>query len=265
MFMKLFRKPVLLLGVIALAMTANSQTPLDTARNIALEFFKTYDSLHYLTFDVKFIYSSDTVYGDYSHEVMTGTYTMSGSKAKYNIGDVEYLQNDSFNIAVYHKDEMIVVADPVVRNAGSLLPMRDMIDSLLQSYAPHYTISVKAASTGVDDSLGYVKLLKKTTDTLSYYNKYVIEFNLEYFTITAIDIEFTEPGHNLSIEDEPDEAVRLLKNSSRTRRLRIEFSNYRLENFSDDVYSENNFIWEEDGEYKPVGKFKTYTVYNARK
>jgi hypothetical protein len=64
--------------------------------------------------------------------------------------------------------------------------------------------------------------------------------------------------------DEPDDGQRLLKNTARKKTLRIEFLNYRFDNFSGSIYSENNLIWEEDGEYKPVEKYKEYKVYNTK-
>ncbi|MDZ4792825.1 MAG: hypothetical protein SGI83_00970 [Bacteroidota bacterium] len=242
-----------------------AQTTLDSAMNTALNFFKTYDSIPYLTFDVRYTHFSDTAYSDFSYEVMKGSYTMSGRKAKYSMGDVDYLQNDSFLVAVYHKDEQIVVSDPPVQNAGSYLPMRDMLDSLLQAYSTDYNIWVKSTSTDTEtDSIGYIRLIRKLNNTEAAYNRYIIEFDIARNVITKVEFEYTQPGSNLSVEQEPNEGQRLLKNTDRRKTLCIEFLNYRFDNFSDNIYSENNIIWEEDGEYKPVEKYKNYKVYNAK-
>ncbi len=244
---------------------AKAQTVVDTARNVALEFFKTYDSIPYLTFDVKYTFFSDTAYSDFSYDVMTGTYTMSGKKAKYSLGDVDYLQNDSFLIAVYNTDQLMVVSNPPVENAGSYLPMRETLDSLLQAYSTSYDISVKSIINDPEtDTVGYIRLIKKTGDTLAQYNLYIIEFDMPRNTIRKVEFQYTEPGLGLTPAEEPDDGQRLLKNTARQKTLRIEFFNYRFDNFSDDVYSENNLIWDEDGEYKPVEKYKTYALYNVR-
>lgn len=238
---------------------------IDSAKTVALNFFRTYDSLHYLTFDMKYRLFSDTVYSDFSYESVEGKYTLNGKKARYSFGNVEYLQNDSFFLAVYHADQQIVVTNPPMQNASSYIPLRETIDSLLQAYSANYNIWVKSVPVNPDtDTLGYIRLIKKENDTLAAYNRYIIEFDIAQNLITRIEYEYTEPGQYLTPAEEPDEGQRLLRNTARKKTLRIDFYNYRFENFSDDYYSENNFIWQEDGEYKAVEKYKEYRVINAR-
>ncbi|HMT72970.1 MAG TPA: hypothetical protein PKA77_02815 [Chitinophagaceae bacterium] len=255
---------VILFGGMSAGVYAQGET-VDTARNIALNFFRTYDSIPYLTFDVRYSLFSDTVYSDFSYEAVKGVYTLNRSKARYTIGDVEYLQNDSFLLAVYHKDQQIIVANPTAKNAGSYVPLRETLDSLLQAYSANYYIWVKSIPVDPDtDTTGYIKLEKKPDDTVAVYNRYTIEFDIAQNLITKIEYEYTEPGLNLTADTEPDEGQRLLKNTARRKTLRIEFFNYRFDNFSDSYYSENNFIWQEDGEYKPVEKYRDYGIVNAR-
>jgi len=267
--MKMFKIKICIAAILFFMVSTQSnlraQTTLDSARNTALNFFRTYDSIPYLTFDVRYTLYSDTAYSDFSYETLKGTYTLNGKRARYSLGDVEYLQNDSFLVAVYHKDEQIIISDPPVQNSGSYIPLRETLDSLLQAYSSNYDIWVKNSTTDPDiDSLGYIRLVRKLNDTIAAYNRYTIEFNIEKNFITKVEYEYTEPGLGLTSEDEPNEGQRLLKNTARRKTLRIEFMNYRFDNFSDDQYSENNFVWEEDGEYKPVDKYRTYKVYNAR-
>jgi hypothetical protein len=267
------RKTILLLIVLAVLGTsgAKAQTTADTARNMAMLFYKTYDSIPYITFDVRYTYLSDTLYSDFKYETMKGSYTMSANKAKYSLGDVDYLQNDSFLIAVYHKDEMMVVSNPPVQNAGSYLPMRSLLDSLLNAYSADYDISVDNKIDTLPSSAepelntkGYISFTRKPGNTQAQFNRYLLEYDIENNVITKVEYEFVEPGANLTPAEESDAGQRLLKNSNRKKILRIEFSNYRFDNFSDSVYSENNLIWEEDGVYKPIAQYKYYKVYNAR-
>lgn len=270
--MKRFISTILVTALVLLVFNdAHAQTAADTARNKVLQLFQTYDSIPYITFDVKYTYKSDTTFSDYAVETMKGSYTMSGKKAKYSLGDVEYLQNDSFLIAVYHKDQMMVVSQPTVQNSGSYLPMRDMVDSLLQAYANDYDIVVDVKMdtipSTVEDEIetkGFIQLTRKTGNTNAQFDRYRLEFDLDQNIITKLEYAFTEPGQGLTPAEEPDAGQRLLKNTARKRILQIEFSNYRFDNLSDTVYSENNWIWEEDGELKPVEQFKYYKVYNAR-
>ena len=259
------KKLTILVLLLSLTRMAIAQTTLDTARSTAANFFRTYDSIPYLTFDAKFTYFSDTIYSDYSHDVLKGTYTMSGKKARYTLGTTEYLQNDSFYLAVYHDEQTIVVSGPKAASAGSFMPMREVSDSLLLAESSHYDFTVKTTTPDPEtDNVGFITLTRKLNDTIAQFNRYTITFAISTNTITAIEYEFTEPGQELTSVDEPDDAQRLLKNTDRKRTLRIEFTNYRFGHFADADYSESLFIWEEDGQYRPVEKYKSYTVYNAR-
>ncbi len=238
---------------------------LDSAKNTALGFFRTYDSLQYITFDVRYTLYSDTVYSKFSYETVKGTYTLNGRKARYTLGDVDYLQNDSFLVAAYHKDQQIIISTPPAQNAGSYVPLRETLDSLLHAYSANYDIYIKTISTDPDtDTTGYIRLVRKTGDTVAVYNYYQIEFDIIQNLIRKVEFEYTEPGQGLTSTDEPDEGQRLLKNMPRNKTLRIEFTNYRFDRFEDSWYSEKQYVWLEDGEYKPVEKYRNYQVFNAR-
>jgi len=246
--------------------TTIAQSTIQEARTAALKLYKTYDSLPYVTFDAKYRYFTDTAYSDFTSEVVKGVYTLNGKKARYTLGDVEYLQNDSFLVTVFHKDQMMVISDPPVNNAGSYMPTREILDSLLEVYSEYYDVWVKTEASGSTDTggTGYIKLVRKDNNDLAQYNHFIIEFDLERSVITKIEYEYQQPGLGLTDQDEPDVSLRLLRNTPRRKTLSIELYNYRFDHLSEADYSENVFIWEEDGEYKPVEKFKEYKVYNAR-
>lgn len=265
--MKAFQKIITILIVLfSVCGTVTAQSTIEAAQAAAAQLYRTYDSIPYLTFDARYKYFTDTAYSEYTTEVVKGAYTMNGKKARYTLGDVEYLQNDSFLVAVYHKDQMMVVSNPPVLNAGSYMPTRELLDSLLTAYSAHYDIWVKTVQSGTDDldTLGYIKFIKKNDNDVAQYNHFIIEFDLRQYVITKIEYEYQQPGLGLTEQDEPDAALRLLRNTPRKKTLSIELNNYRFDHLSDTDYSENVFIWEEDGEYKPVEKYKDYKVYNAR-
>src|SRR5689334_14707452 len=67
-----------------------------TPIQIMTEIYKAYDSINYLTFDVKYTYSSDTLNGNFINDALEGSYTMAGKRALYNLGNIQFMQNDSF-------------------------------------------------------------------------------------------------------------------------------------------------------------------------
>lgn len=222
-----------------------------SVQDIMSGIYKKYDSLSYITFNVKYTYSTDTLLGDFTHEVMNGSYTMAGKKAKYTIGDIDFLQNDSFLIAVYNNDKFIMVSDPKTANAGSELPMRSVIDSMMQAYIQHYTISTSGA-------LGRITF--ERADDTAQFKKFMISYDPATNYLRSIQYDYEE---NVMAEPAEDTTV-ALRSALRQKRLTIDFSDYRLDNFSPQLYNENNYIWFEDGECKPIDKYRGYKIYYSR-
>jgi len=221
--------------------------------------YHNYDSVKYLSFDVKFNYGSDTLLGKFDAEQMDGTYTLAGNKAKYRLGDIDFMQNDSFFIAVYNKDKLIMVDEPKAINMGSQLPMRSQIDSLLSVYASHYSISSynQSADTGVIQLLG--------TDSLAQFDRFALQYDNRNFMLYQVSYEYREPA-------ELDSAVLSSYQAStgttvipvQKKRFAIRFLNYRYENYDESAYDENNYIWFENGMCKPAARYEAYKIYYVK-
>ena len=231
---------------------ARHSTAQVTPQQVLTEVYSSYDNLKYLSFDVKYTYTSDTVNGDFVHDVLQGSYTLAGSKAKFNIGDIEFMQNDSFFITIYNNDKIILVADPRNANAGKELPMRQVMDSLVNTLS-HYNIQVSGAEdtvtlnlTAVDDIAQFIKF------SLSYDTAQKVLYNIEYV--------FEEPVQIT----EKDTLTATLQRVNRIKRFKVEFLNYRFDNFSESVYDENKYIFFENGECKPVEKYNDFRLFYSR-
>ena len=83
--MNLIKKLILsLLVLIAVAkpININAQSVSDAMRGIN----KAYDSIPYISFNIKYTYTSDTLTGKSQYEVMLGQYTLAGKRAKFMLG-----------------------------------------------------------------------------------------------------------------------------------------------------------------------------------
>src|SRR5260370_24527456 len=101
MILENFKKPIpllmlMLFSAMSIQIKAQSARISPSPQQIMADIYKVYDSLNYLTFDLKYTYTSDTLNGDFTNDVLQGSYTMAGKKAKYNLGEIEFMQNDSF-------------------------------------------------------------------------------------------------------------------------------------------------------------------------
>ena len=221
--------------------------------------YQNYDSIKYLSFDVKFNYGSDTLLGKYDEEQMDGTYTMAGKRAKYRLGDIDFMQNDSFFIAVYNKDKLIIVDEPKTINIGSQLPLRQQMDSMMLSYANQYTFSnyTRSADTGV------IQLIR--ADSSARFDQFSILYDNRTKMLYKLSYEYSEPASLDSVALD-----RMMEGSGSTappmqkKRLTISFLNYRFDNYDDSVYNENNYIWFENDVCKPVTRYNDFKIYYSK-
>jgi hypothetical protein len=217
-----------------------------SASNVMAKIYRAYDSIPYVTFDVKYTYNSDTLNGNFTHDVLAGEYTLAGKHAKFRLGDIEFMQNDSFLITVYNKEKFMLVADPPKTKT---LPMRETIDSLLQVYSLHYNIT-----TTLDSTNGSVNFVGN--DSIAQFKSLTINYEPQRKLLKSVNYVFQEMEANDSSQSVP---------TLRTKRLKVEFSNYRVDNFSKSLYDENNYVFFEKHACKPVSKYKEYRVFYYRK
>lgn len=224
------------------------------------DIYRKYDSTKNLSFDVRFEYSSDTLLGKYDYEQMAGKYILAGNKARYTLGDIDFLQNDSFFIAVYNRDKLIIVDEPKLLNSGSILPMRQQLDSLLQNYNEHYNIN----SYNLSEDTGVIELIK--SDSTAQLDRFSITYNRSNKMMLKLYYEYKEAA------DLDTNAIAVLKSIPgaedkipiQKKRLTIHFLNYRNNNFDDVIFNENNYIWFDNGMWKPTTMYNDYKIYYTK-
>lgn len=251
---KLFKKHLSLALVMAGLLylnSSNAQSCSCLPQQVMTKIYKAYDSINYLTFNIKYSYSSDTINGDFIDDVLEGSYTLAGKRARFNLGDIEFMQNDSFFISVYKDNKLMVVADPRNANTGSELPMRQVMDSLI-STAAHYTIT-NTVVAGDTVALVYNKL-----DSLAEFLQFKVTYDTTDNIIQSIRYVFEETAETDSLGYTSLPVLR-------KKTLLIEFSDYRFDNVADSLYDENQFIYFEDRVCKPVDKYDDFKIYYSRR
>lgn len=224
-----------------------------TPQQMLADVYKTYDSLNYLSFNVKYTYTSDTVNGDFVYDMLEGSYTLAGKKAKFNIGDIEFMQNDSFFITVYNNDKFILVADPRNVNAGKELPLRQTLDTLATVWQQYST------SVSYNDDTATVTLVKY--DSAAQFLKFAVTYDTLQKVLYNIEYVFEEP---VPIAETDTLAPAQQQQAMRIKRFKIEFFNYRFDNFSESVYDENQYIFFEEGACTPVDKYHDFRIFYSR-
>lgn len=257
----MIRNAIRLLSLIIIisVCTPFSASPQNSAIvNTVEEIYRNYDSAKYLSFDIRFHYSSDTLLGKYESDNLEGYYTMAGKNAKYRLGDIDFMQNDSFFIAVYNNERVMLVDEPKSNNIGSQLPLRGMLDSMLKVYSTDYTIT----NTHLTGDTAVIQFLR--ADSMAQYDVFTLQYDTTSKWIYQLYYEFTE-------QVELDSAVLAMMTSSgqttpplQKKRLSVSFKNYRFDNIDERLYDEANYIWFDQGFCKPREKYEGFRIYYSK-
>lgn len=245
--------------------TAQAQKPADVNYEIA-KLYKLYDSSVYLVFNTLYDYSTDTVLNKYyKHETLQGEYNMYGSRCIYRIGNIDYLRNDSFSIAAYNDDKFLVVSRVnQVRGSSGVLPIRDLVDSLVNTYQEHYSVSVMDSTiedvqdTTVD-TLRVIKFIKLPNDSTSSYDYINITYDPVSYSLNAYEYGLRQP-----VELNEEDSSYVGEGLTWKVNFRIAFTNYRVSDADTKIFSEAAMIREEQpGIWVAAGKYAGYTLYWA--
>ncbi|MBS1744067.1 MAG: hypothetical protein JST81_13625 [Bacteroidetes bacterium] len=262
--MKILPKVVICL-LIFQSLNVLSYSQINTAQQILSDMYKSYDSLNYLTFDVSYNYNTDTLYGDFTQDKLNGTYTLNGKKAFYKLGDIDFMQNEDYLVAVYHKEKFIIVSDPQQSNAGGYLPMRAQMDSMFQLASAHYNVNVSTTHVSVpgDSAHTISSIIFTATDSQVAITNYVIKCDMSRHVLKSLEYVYLgNSDNNDAYETLSDSLRRSIMSTPRRKRLAITFSNYRFDNLKKEIYDVNNYVFFEDKVCKPVTKYADFKVYN---
>lgn len=245
----------LMAAMVVLLLCLSHQSKAQTLTDTLHQLYKYYDSVKYLTFDVKYDYVATDDSGHVENEQILGTFTMSGKRAWYKLGNIEFMQSDSMFFAVYHEDKIIMVAPRRYENSGAMLPLRGLLDSMSTSLNAYFT---RGANVSAGDSLIMMRFFGNGSAPFSRFDLgYDPRTNLILsmaYNYQETEYERTEPGGSSLTPVAP-----IVWN----KRLGISFGNYRFDNMSPELYSPNRYIWKDGDKWVPVDNYKDYRIYNT--
>ena len=222
-----------------LLIAARSQNPILVE---CMNINKTYVSTPYLSFNVKYKYSLDslpTVIMDSSQ----GVFKMNGYKYWGKIDSVEMLQNDSFAITVFKQDKIISLATPSY-NFSQTLPLAQWDSLFFQSDRFTFTMGVdsiwKKITVNYSPNLPYKKL-EMWYDSVTYQiNR--IKYSVSEYAGEQNFYSLSSPGAYGIVD--------------------IQFSNYQTGAFNDSAFNHWVYIANYGGVYEPSSAYSEgYQLY----
>lgn len=245
---------LLIVGLLLFCNTAITQTLADTIRNEMVAINHQYDSAFYLTFDVDITYERDTTGAVpdslFNRTAMQGTYTFHQNKALYKLGEIEYMQNDSFTIAAYKESKIMLVGKRAPgQSPGRLVPTRDMVDTMMTQLEQDFILSYADF-----DSVKVIELKNHDTNSSAIYKLIRIEFDPVTYYLVSVQYLFLDTGAGESEGTEPSEAY--------LATLTFSFTNYRVEQVGPSVFDESRFLFfNGPNDPQPAPAYSDYTLY----
>jgi hypothetical protein len=232
---------------------SSGQSLADTIRLEVKAINKAYDSAFYLTFNVDMVYNSDTLYAgtdsaDFKHSDLSGTYTFHRRNALYKLGNIEFLQNDSFTIAVYKEEKFLMVGRNNDNKAsGSFLPTRSLVDSTMKYIAINFTFSMNTT----DSSKFQITL--NAIDTQAVYERIIIEYEPKSHYLSRIAYRVKDPdyGDNSSVSGPVRKAD-----------LVFFFRHYRVQEAGPSAFDERRYLFYDGPDtIVPANAYRDFTIY----
>jgi hypothetical protein len=234
------------------AVQAYAQTP-DSIKQALYKVNKVFDSSTFLAFDVNITYSTDTLFGQYQHEELNGEYIVNQNNLYYKIGDIEYIQNDSFVYNIYHDEKMLMMTRDLISNTSSKFPLREFVDSTIAWYDTAYTISLSTT----DADYKVIKFTAKPDQQDVPYRSFSITYAPDNYYPDKFELTMYEALDNLP--DMPDSIYQYIKIRRVHKYITMSFTNYHnptnLEVFDNDTYV---FYNRQRKRYQPSEKMKDF-------
>lgn len=251
----LFRRLFFLLLLVQLGYYGRAQTAADTARAALLSIDSAYSHGFYLGFDIRITYSSDTLWAgtdsaDFNYSEMIGNYTFNGNKALYRLGDIEYMQNDSFTVALYRENKIILVGKTLPGQAtSSFMPTKAVFDTMMARLDQEYTCSMQ--------TMGDFKCVHfvANNDSAIIFKTIRIDYDPVSFLLQKVVYTMNDNGYY-------DNPGALQVPESRHVVLTFDFMNHRAGDVNPGYFNEMNYLFFDGPDIiKPASAYKDFTIY----
>lgn len=212
-----------------------------------------YDSSSYLSFDVDLQYNTDTVLGKFEADRQLASYTLNRNNIYYHVGEMEYMQNDSFAITAYNSEHTLFVTKQVVQKSSNLFPLKEFSDSALTYFFNYYTVTVTDTS---DD-----RVIRFKTDSLNVqYKEVSVFYDPHSFALTRVEMSFM----GAPVPDDHPDSIPLtysITPAAIKKQIIMQFSNYKFVS-NGDMFRDDQYIYFDRRRkiYTPVGKYKGYKL-----
>lgn len=194
----------------------------------------------YSSFSVKYQYAKKSAPGKVL-DTLTIQYKMKGSDFYCKVDQIEFFQNDSINVAVYHKNKMIILSNPSMSTDKG----RMAIDSWDSSFVATYIDSVNISDNKNSRTLNFY-----FTDNAPYSSCTIVYNNKTYRTQKMSYVERSSEY----LEEDSDKPEGII--------ITMHFSAVSKTAFNTSVFSEKKFITKQNDNWILGSAYNDYKLIN---
>lgn len=219
-------------------------------RNLLNNIRDVYDTLNNFSVDVRYTSKIEEATAGDGVQTMEGHYTLQGNFARYTLGQVECIQNDSFFVGVYNNDRLMVVSKPQSNANTRFFPMQGAVDSLLKIPADKYDVTIMEDVSG---KTGKIRFLAKEP------SEKVTLFELEYYNSSRLlkSVQYQFKDYVPAPANDTTGVGYILKHKS----LLMEFYNLSFEKSPESAFNHRQYFSFEGTEIKAADKFYGFKTY----
>jgi hypothetical protein len=242
-------KIVVTIALLGLILVVKSQPNLDSIKAELYRVNKVFDSSRFLGFDVSIKYESDTLFGKFDYQELTGHYIVNSNNMYYRMGNTEFAQNDSFVYSIYHDEKMLMMTKDRMVNS-KLFPLKEFVDSAISLYSSLYTITLTT-----EDEYRVIRFTSASND--APYKRFEVHYENESYYPVKFQMAMRDALNSLN--DIPDTIVQQIKIRPVEKRITMSFSKYyhpqKLEMFENKTYVLFDRLRKT---YRPAERLKAY-------
>lgn len=250
------KKILVMICFLAAQHWVQAQGNIEYAADKLVKINQVFDNAYFVQFNVKYIYSTDTLYGKFDQYERDGNYLIKGNNFHYKLGDVEYMQNDSFAFMLFHSDQTMMLTPRKMNSAADVFPLRQIVDSFLNTYSNYYSIDIIPNEIDGEETITF------NTDSANMpYSKFSFTYDKLNHYPTKIVFHYKEyqADHDNEEEDSTSQGHQELRNKTMT----LLFSGMTMADTDFGIFRQENYIYfdYQRRRYIPIEKFKNYSFY----
>lgn len=216
--MKMYFKCVLLIWMVSFSKAQAQSVPNGLELMEIIKVNEAYRTAADLSFDINITYADSATPTSITERVI-GSYKIHGGKYWGLIDNVEFLQGNQFNMAIYHNDSVIVITDRQEYTSVLQLPL---MDSLFRE--------ANIADMSVSDVNDTARSLRILFKGHSPFHSYEMKYNNVTYRITQVKYYLTETEMDAT-------------RANTVVCVSMNFSNYSEKLVSDDEFKESKFVY----------------------